>query len=198
MEPGAGGIGVSEGVGASEGVCTCPPPPTTHTNPAESWGSEEGLSPLEPAPHRGSPCALITSLFVTLVSDDKEISSFVNLDLGCSQPQAGQASSHTQLQKEVPGLAGDICPVKGLQRGPSEPLLAQGFISLPELSAQGSQFVQDLSDPPPLQPGKRKGQPPTTWGALGPPGLAFPSSSPAPRKDTFCWYRVYAVNSSHR
>lgn len=171
-------------MGASEGVCTCPPT-HTHTSPAESWGSEEGLSALESAPHRGSPCALITSLFVTLVSDDKEISSFVNVDLGCSQPQAGQASSHTQLQKEVPGLASDICPVKGLQRGPSEPLLAQGFISLPELSAQGSQFVQDLSDPPPLQPVKHKGQPPTPLGALASPGLAFPSSAPAPPKRHF-------------
>lgn len=59
MEPGAGGIGVSEGVGASEGVCTCPPPTHTHTSPAESWGSEESLSALEPSlPHTVAPRVL--------------------------------------------------------------------------------------------------------------------------------------------
>lgn len=56
-------------------------------------------------------------------------------------------------------------------------LLGQGFSSLPEFSARGSQFIQDPSDPLPPWPVKHKGQlhatwePDTTWALPSPTQL---------------------------
>lgn len=71
-------------VWASEDVCT---PLSPNTCPAETRGSVGGPSAVEPSvpPTPWFPVSLVASLFVTLVSDNKEVSSFVSKDLAvCS------------------------------------------------------------------------------------------------------------------